>query len=288
MKITDLQAYAGRIKMAAFDLDGTLLDPSSHITRRTYAALEAAGRCGICLVCASGRPFSALSREVLDIPGLNYVVTLNGVRIHEMASGQDICVRRISDAAIRQVLDLTKTWPVAREFYLNGQAFADADYVADATLYGADKAGAEYVRRTRLPIRDMDSFLRQHAGQIDSMSLSRSEDMPPALDLCHQLQEAVADVYVTSSTPRLVEIAQAQAGKRSALEFLLERERIDPTYLAAFGDADNDLGMIRLAGLGVAMAGGARHLREAADLVCPSNAEDGVAQVLEGVTVCGA
>lgn len=288
MKNIDLHAYAGRIKMAAFDLDGTLLDPSSHISKRSWQALEAASQCGIILVCASGRPFSALSQEVLEIPGLTYVVTLNGVRIHDMASRRDICVRRISDEAIRQVLDITKTWPVAREFYLNGKAFADADYVQDATRYGADQAGADYVRRTRSPIYEMDRFLSHYRGQIDSMSLSRSEDMPPALEICRKLQQQVAGVYVTSSTPRLVEIADARAGKRSALEFLLERESIDPEALVAFGDADNDVGMIRLAGLGVAMDGGASHLRQAADLVCPSNAEDGVALVLEGVIACGA
>lgn len=275
--------YAGRIKMVAFDLDGTLLGPSSHVSKRTYAALEACREAGISLVCASGRPFSALSDEVLAIPGLCYAVTLNGVRIHELASGKDIYVRRISEKAVREVLSLTADWPVAREFYLDGKAFADADYVADAGRYGADPSGADYVRRTRTPIVDMEEFLRTHSGCIDSMSLSLSGGMPPALDCCRAVQNVVSGVYVTSSVPRLVEIADAHAGKSTAVAYLLEREHLQAEKLAAFGDADNDLGMIRLAGLGVAMMDGAQHLREAADLICPSNADDGVAQVLEGL-----
>ena len=51
----------------------------------------------------------------------------------------------------------------------------------------------------------------------------------------------------------------------------------------ASGDSYNDLGMIQLAGLGVAMENGDAHLKEAADMIAPTNAEDGVAMVLEKI-----
>ena len=49
------------------------------------------------------------------------------------------------------------------------------------------------------------------------------------------------------------------------------------------GDADNDLGMLDFAGLGVAMENGDRHLKEAADRIAPRHDQDGVAQILEEI-----
>ena len=50
---------------------------------------------------------------------------------------------------------------------------------------------------------------------------------------------------------------------------------------AAFGDGLNDLDMIEWAGTGFVMANGAKAMLEAADVIVPSNAEDGVAQTVE-------
>ena len=57
----------------------------------------------------------------------------------------------------------------------------------------------------------------------------------------------------------------------------------------AIGDSDNDLSMLRMAGLGVAMANAAPQIQQAAAVCTGSNAEDGVAQaiyryILEGNT----
>ena len=50
--------------------------------------------------------------------------------------------------------------------------------------------------------------------------------------------------------------------------------------IAAFGNAENDIDMIRFAGTGVAVANAAEIVRDAADEVTESNVEDGVARWL--------
>ena len=49
----------------------------------------------------------------------------------------------------------------------------------------------------------------------------------------------------------------------------------------AFGDAENDAEMLSFAGIGVAMGNAAEILKQIADMVTASNAEDGVAQTIE-------
>ena len=79
----------------------------------------------------------------------------------------------------------------------------------------------------------------------------------------------------------MIEVADQRAGKGPALAVVLERLGLAPDGLAAFGDADNDLGMLQFAGLGVAMENGADHLKAAADRIAPPHDQDGVAQILE-------
>jgi hydroxymethylpyrimidine pyrophosphatase-like HAD family hydrolase len=89
-------------------------------------------------------------------------------------------------------------------------------------------------------------------------------------------------LYVTISDPEYLEFMSREATKGWALLRLCEHFGIDPSETAAFGDAPNDLPLIQAAGLGVAMANAREAVREAADLIAPSNEEDGVAQVIEG------
>jgi len=78
-----------------------------------------------------------------------------------------------------------------------------------------------------------------------------------------------------------VEINGARANKGAALQSLCARLGFGTSAAMAFGDGFNDLTMIRQAGVGVAMANSVQTVLDAADLLAPSNDEDGVARVLE-------
>src|ERR671916_89787 len=108
-------------------------------------------------------------------------------------------------------------------------------------------------------------------------------DQPDAVE--HWLEEARAAfagrLFVTRSLPHYVEVGGLEGTKASALEFLCGRWGIDPARVIAFGDADNDVDMLRFVGHGVAVGGMTDEVREAADAVAPSVDEDGVASYLE-------
>jgi len=69
--------------------------------------------------------------------------------------------------------------------------------------------------------------------------------------------------------------------KARALSVALPERGIDPSELVAFGDGQNDIPMLRLAGVGVAMANATDEVKNAADMVTLSNNEDGIAAALE-------
>lgn len=88
-------------------------------------------------------------------------------------------------------------------------------------------------------------------------------------------------LFVTRSLPHYVEIGNPEGNKSSALGFLCERWGIGPERVLAFGDADNDVDMLRFAGRGVAVGPMTAEVREAADEVVPGVDEDGVAFYVE-------
>ena len=69
--------------------------------------------------------------------------------------------------------------------------------------------------------------------------------------------------------------------KAKSLLRLLSKINLTPADMIAFGDGYNDLSMLKLAGMGVAMQNAAPEVRAEADYITLSNEEDGVAAALE-------
>lgn len=264
----------------AFDLDGTLLDGHSQLSPRTKVALDDLHRAGVQVIVCSGRPFSTIPKDILAHPAVRFVATGNGVRIFDKALGKDVYCCALAQQTLEDIVELVQYYPVGYEFFIQGKAFANRAYLADPALYGADLMSNRYLTTTRAPFDDVRSFITAHRNTIDSMGLSLA-DMVLKKQLWQRLEHEIEGIYVTSSVPRLLEVADARAGKGPAVAAILERLDLDATGLVAFGDADNDLGMIELAGMGVCMENGEAHLKAAADFIAPRHDQDGVAIVLE-------
>ena len=69
------------IKLIALDLDGTTLSSKKNISSRNRAAMESAAAKGVNIVVATGRPFSALPKDVFEIEAIRYILTSNGASI---------------------------------------------------------------------------------------------------------------------------------------------------------------------------------------------------------------
>lgn len=269
-----------QLSCVAFDLDGTLLNKKSQLSERTRRMLQALDKKGIPAVIASGRPFSTIPQELISMPAVRYIVTGNGVCIYDTKRGKTVLRRSLSPEAVAAIVDMTQEYPLAYELFVDGRAYANEQYVRQPEMYGLHGLACQYIRKTRVPFADIRSFIQAHHGIIDSIGLS-IQDMTLKEHLWQQLLQEIDNIYVTSSLPRLLEIADYRAGKRAALETILSYLDIAPSGLMAFGDADNDKGMIELAGLGVAMGNAEPAVKQVAKVVTVHHDEDGVAKIVE-------
>ncbi len=270
------------IRMVAMDLDDTALQKDGTFSKRTRAALQKAAEKGICLVAASGRELTAMPEEVLTFPGIRYAVVSNGAGIYTMGEKRTaLRTLRLSAKAVEKVLAFSRTADhIFLEAGYQGQMYAPAAYVLHAELYQPVPALASYIRRTKKPVMDMSSWLLAHKDAIDCIDLICLRPADKTV-LMRRIQTEIPDVYVTSSTDSLVEISHPQGGKAGGLRYLAEREDISPSEILAFGNGDNDVDMLRYAGIGVAVANGTPECLRAADVITDAHDADGVAIMLE-------
>lgn len=263
-------------KLIALDLDETTLDQNSRLSPENRAALEAALSRGVDILVATGRSMATVPREIRDFPGIRYAITGNGAAIYDLQTGQAIQRYLLAPEAVLRILELTAGEHLTYEAFLNGDAYAQADYIRHPEEFMADAQTRTYVQATRNPVPDILDFIRQHAAELDSLDVVAG-DPETKRRVMERLQQ-VDEVYITSSVSRLVELSDQHCGKHRALAHMASLLGIDRADTAAFGNADNDAEMLYWSGCGVAVANASPACLAAADYVTAASWENGVAQ----------
>ena len=265
-------------ELGAFDLDGTVLRRDLEITERTVSALRELRRRGMRLVVATGRRFEGAREHArrLGFEGDDPVICYGGSMVRTM-NGETLLHRTIPRDLGAEVLE----WAAERD--LHARVFVDGRIVTSPDTTAAER----FLRRSEEPgVSVVDSpagWLRSDAGEEPTklVLVDHPDDVPRWLDEAQK--EFEGKLFVTRSLPHYVEVGGLEGTKSRALGFLCERWGIDPGRAIAFGDADNDIDMLRFVGHGVAVGGMTDEVRRAADAVAPPADEDGVATYLEGL-----
>ena len=268
-----------KVRMIAFDLDGTLLTTDKRLTDETRRTLEQAAKRGILLVPATGRPLTGMPAEVLGIPGVRYAVTANGARVVSTEDGKILREKLISVEKARKVLDIYGEYDTLREIYYDGRGYVEARQIEELDHFVPDPNMAEYMRSTRTGVPDlMEKFCQEN----------RAMDKVQAFFACAREKEQafwrireIEGVEATGALPYNIEVNAGGINKGEALLWLAGELGIRREEILAFGDGANDADMIRMAGLGAAMKKSVPEVLAVADTVAGSNDEDGVARAIQ-------
>ncbi|MCC8162332.1 MAG: Cof-type HAD-IIB family hydrolase [Lachnospiraceae bacterium] len=263
-----------KYKLIAMDLDGTLNNDGKKITPRTRQALMRAQEQGIRLVLASARPGPGLNREsrVIDLAAHHGIhMAYNGGRINDAATGETLFETSMPCELARKVLRHLEHFPVT-PILDDGRQF----YVHDRTAYKVEYE----CRNNEMECTEVDNLAEFLSFSPIKILMSGKEEELPSLmeEIGRPFRDSLS---VVMTAPFYLEIIPKEINKGQGLLDVCRVCGVDPACAIAFGDAQNDIPMIRAAGLGVAMGNACRELKEAADLVTLSNNEDGIAQVLE-------
>jgi len=257
------------VRLAATDLDGTLLRTDGSVSRRTREAMAAAEAAGLLLALVTGRPPRWMA-PVAEMTGHRGVaVCANGALLY------DLHTETVLSSSLLTVQAQLKVVAALREA-VPGLSFA-AEYAPGFGHEPEYRHGWE-LGEVEVRVGRIEEILDRPATKL--LARHPSMDCDELLALATRLLGA--DVAVTSSSHEaLLEIAAPGVTKASALASLAGRSGISAAEVVAFGDMPNDLPMLAWAGRGIAVANAHPEVLALADEVTASNDEDGVALVLE-------
>jgi Cof subfamily protein (haloacid dehalogenase superfamily) len=257
-------------RLLAIDLDGTLLTPQKIITPRTVQLLCQVSECGVAVVIATGQTHAVLRHTCAELPLIAPQIIENGAIVVDMKHGTILHEQLLPMEYIMPTLNILQKLGFYRAYHLYERVYVDR---------GAPRTRNWY--RPPVPpvveVEDVASLYPQPCIKV--VGIGEAETLR---EKRHELERLFAgQLYVTQSSFDLVEFLHPAVSKVNALKMIAADLGIGPEEIVAIGDNHNDIGMIRLAGLGVAMGNAHAEVKAAADYVTLSNAEEGVATVIE-------
>lgn len=268
-----------KIKMIAFDCDGTLLNDKKEMTARTRNVLLRAMEQGIEVLPATGRPLTGVPKEVTALPGIRYALTSNGARIVDLKEQKVIYESTMPIHTAKQILDLFSQYDTYREVFIDGVGYSMSSELEKAEEYVILPSMARYLKECRIGVQDLYEKLEKEKKQVDKVH-ALFKNISEKEKAFLQIKE-IPNITATGAMENNIEVNALGVNKGIGLLKLGELLGIKREEIMACGDGMNDLEMIREAGLGVAMANAVQAVKDAADFVTDSNEKDGVAKAIE-------
>lgn len=261
------------IKLIAVDLDGTLLNSKSQLTPRTEAAIKEVIAAGIHVVIATGKTRPAVAKLVDKLGITSPAICLQGL-VSYSADGTMLHEQKLNPTLARQVI----TYSEDRGFFViayNGTHIyfkRENKEIEESLLTHYHEPNAEIVG----PLQNM----AETPGFNKVIAVGEPRGIK-ALRWQLAMQIGGNGRLMQAGVPQMVEILPPSASKGTALKQILKDLRIAPENVMALGDAENDLEMLQLAGVGVLMGQADPKFREHADYVAADNDHDGVAEAID-------
>ena len=258
----------------ALDLDGTLTNHDKVVTLKTREALLQAEAEGVVIILASGRPTYGIEpvAECLELDKRGgYILSYNGGNIVNAKTGEKLFAQFLPD----EVIPILYRYAKEKNHALLGYAGNEI-----ITEMPDDQYVKEESRINKMNIRKVENLFE--ALEPHPTKLLMTGDPADMLKAENELSEILGDrMDIFRSAPFFLELVPKGIDKAKSLLRLLSKINLTPADMIAFGDGYNDLSMLKLAGMGVAMQNAAPEVRAEADYITLSNEEDGVAAALE-------
>ena len=266
------------IRVIATDMDGTLLDPKGQLDLpRLEKILDKLDQCDIRFVIATGNEVHRMRQLLGHLAERVVLVVANGARIFE--NNELIQAQTWDDAMVDKALGHFKGRECQDQFVVTAM---NGGFVKTGTVFTElDKfMTPEMIEKLYQRMNFVDEFDSSLFGGVLKMSMVVGEER---LDSVLQEVNDLFDgrVRAVSSGYGCIDILQDGIHKAWGLVELLNRWNLKPEQIMAFGDSENDIEMLELAGISYAMENAEEAVKRVATKVAPANSQAGVYQVLE-------
>ena len=218
------------LKLVVTDLDGTLLDQHHQITPLCKQALQAVDALGIQVMLATGRHFQDVFTLAQQLEIDTCLITSNGARVHNNL-GELLYENHIPGSLASQVLAISNGFAVHRNIYQGENWWVEVPNEYLLAIHHSSQFGYQLTDFAKLTPQGIDKFY---------FYAEHHELLPLEAALKAQLGD---ELYITFTTENYLEVMNKGVSKGQALQAVLQRKRVHPSEVMAFGDGFNDIDM---------------------------------------------
>lgn len=247
--------------LIAADVDGTLLNSEHVIPKKNIEAINYFRDNGGVFTLATGRaiPYTrTIAREInLDVPA----VVFNGGSVYDFSCNEFLWRSVLPLSVKEHIFDIKEKFPslginimLGEDIYSVSSNFRSVEH---AQIVGVEKKDCTF---DDAPTENWDKMLIM--DEIDVIDALFEYSSQLNLD----------GIHVTRSSPYFYEVLPGGVNKSVGLRELIKLCGYDKRYIVAVGDFNNDIEMLQMADLGIAVGNAQDEVKKIADLiVCDNN-----------------
>ena len=285
-------------KLVAIDLDGTMLNQYGIITEKTKKAISKAQEKGVEVMIASGRAITSVKRFSKEINSNKYFISGNGAITYDIKNNKILYENILSKTKALKIIKICEENSIYYNVYTENGIIAK-NLCYNTLYYYKDNLTKPDENRTHINIvENVYDYFEQREEKILKIMIC-DEHKTVFNSIVRKLKElSEIEVLEVSHMSRKIikqgtdeialeyfytEVSAKDVDKWNALEEIIGLMNISKEEVVTIGDNANDLKMITNAGLGVAMGESAPYVKQSADIIAPTNDEDGVAIILNKI-----
>ena len=265
-------------ELIAFDMDGTLQNSRKEITPLTLAALNRAADAGKKIALSTGRCRPELDSYLSLIPKIRYLICTSGALVYDVYTQEEILKRSLEPSLVKALLKLAIK-EGAMMHLLDRESIVQTDQFQHMERYGMGVYKPMYER----VVTAWDNLYETYCASpfpVEKVNFYHT-DLESRERTRRRIEEAGFPVILADAERGSLEISAAGVDKGSGLRKLCERLNSPVSRTIAAGDADNDISILKAAGLSVAMGNALPHIKELADVTVSDCDHDGCAEIID-------
>ena len=285
-------------KLVAIDLDGTMLNQYGIITEKTKKAISKAQEKGVEVMIASGRAITSVKRFSKEINSNKYFISGNGAITYDIKNNKILYENILSKTKALKIIKICEENSIYYNVYTeNGIIAKNLSY--NTLYYYKDNLTKPDENRTHINIVEnvYDYFEQREEKILKIMICDEHKTVFNSIVIKLKELSEIEVLEVSHMSRKIIkqgtdeialeyfytEVSAKDVDKWNALEEIIGLMNISKEEVVTIGDNANDLKMITNAGLGVAMGESAPYVKQSADIIAPTNDEDGVAIILNKI-----